>query len=174
VVVGITNSQTCLVLRGRLRALQTAGFDVTLASNPGELLDRLEKEQGVTAARIPMRRRIAPLSDLVSFFTLWKELRRLKPDIAEFSTPKAGLLGMLAATFAGVPRRVYCLRGLKLESSSGLKRRALWCSERIAAACAHVIVCNSPSLRRKALQLRLASPQKLRVLGLGSSNGIDV
>jgi len=174
IAVGITSAQTCLVLCGRLRALKQAGFDVTLMSSPGELLDRLELKEGVRVLRIPIRRRIAPLADLVSLVALWKELRLLKPDVVEFSTPKAGLLGLLAALLASVPVRVYCLRGLKLESTSGLKRKILWLAERIAAACAHVVLCNSPSLRKQALALKIASDAKLQVLGSGSSIGVDI
>jgi len=55
IVVGITNSQTCLTLTGRLRALREAGFRVTLVSSPGELLDRTAErdpdEKGDCAAR---------------------------------------------------------------------------------------------------------------------------
>ena len=39
------------------------------------------------------------LPTLVSLFRIWRLLRHLKPDIVEFSTPKAGLLGTLAALF---------------------------------------------------------------------------
>jgi glycosyltransferase involved in cell wall biosynthesis len=100
-------------------------------------------------------------------------LRKLRPEITDFSTPKAGLLGNLAAWAIGVPHRVYTLRGLKLESSSGWKRGVLLRSERIAAACAHRVLCNSESLLLTARALKIAAPEKLFLLGEGSSNGVD-
>lgn len=174
IVVGVTHPQTCLVLGARLRALRGAGFRVTVTSSPGDLLERTAAHAGVEWAEIPMCREIAPLADLLSLVRLWRLLGRLKPDVVEFSTPKAGLLGTVAARLRGVPQRVYLLRGLKLETASGLKRRILLAAERLAAACAHAVLCNSESLRAQALELRVAPPAKLRLLGDGSSNGVDV
>jgi glycosyltransferase involved in cell wall biosynthesis len=121
-----------------------------------------------------MRRGITPLTDLVSLIRLWGLLRRIRPELTEFGTPKAGLLGTLAARLAGVPRRVYMLRGLKLDRSTGLKRRILLAAERMAARCADVVLCNSASLRREAAELRVAPACKLRLLGDGSSNGVNL
>ncbi len=174
IVVGITHAQTCLVLVGRLRALREAGFRVILISSPGQLLDRIAAEEGVEQLAIPIERGIAPLADFVSLVRLWRALRRLKPDITEFSTPKAGLLGNLAAFLCGVPIRVYLLRGLRLETSTGLQRQILLLGERLAGLCAHHVVCNSRSLQGRALALRLAAGDKLRLLGEGSSNGVDI
>lgn len=172
-VVGITHPQTCLVLRGRLNALREAGFHVTLLCSPGMLLETTGEREGVETIAVPIERGMAPLRDMVSLFRLWAILRKIKPDIVEFSTPKAGLLGMIAATVARVPRRVYALRGLKLESTSGTKRAILAAAERIASACSEVVLCNSTSLKERAYALRLASPRKLYLLGTGSSNGVD-
>jgi glycosyltransferase involved in cell wall biosynthesis len=174
IVVGITHSQTCLVLRGRLRALREAGFRVVLLCSPGELLDRTAAEEGVDAIPIPMRRSFSPLFDLVSLARICATLFRLKPVITEFSTPKAGLLGSLAALLCGVPRRVYLVRGLRLETASGWKRAVLAASERVSAACSHLVLCNSRSLRHQVTSLGLAPAEKVRVLGDGSSNGVDV
>ena len=174
IVIGITHPQTCLALTGRLRALREAGFRVTLISSPGELLHRTAAREGVEAIGLPMRRDIAPFADLVSLIRLWRLLVRLKPDVAEFSTPKAGLLGTLASWLAGVPARVYMLRGLKLETSRGMKRALLLASERAASACAQVVLCNSESMRFQALALGIAPADKLHLLGDGSSNGVDV
>jgi glycosyltransferase involved in cell wall biosynthesis len=80
----------------------------------------------------------------------------------------------MAAMLCGVPTRVYFLRGLRLETSTGLKRRILLAAERLASACSHVVLCNSDSLRNQALALRVAPEAKLRLLGGGSSNGVDV
>jgi glycosyltransferase involved in cell wall biosynthesis len=121
-----------------------------------------------------MRREMAPVSDLWSLMRLCWLLYRLKPEITEFSTPKAGLLGSVAAMLCGVPSRVYLLRGLKLETSTGVKRRILLAAERLASACSHAVLCNSESLRNQALALRVAPASKLRLLGSGSSNGVDV
>jgi glycosyltransferase involved in cell wall biosynthesis len=172
-VVGVTSAQTCLVLRARVRALRVAGFQVTLVASPGALLESTARNEGVNAIAVPMKRGIAPLSDCVSFWRLLKVLRRLRPDLVEFSTPKAGLLGTLAAGLIGVPHRVYVLRGLKLESSTGVMRAALLTAERLASRCAQVVLCTSPSLKKKAIALGVAPPAKLKLIADGSSHGVD-
>lgn len=172
-VVGITHPQTCLVLGPRLLALRKAGFHVTLVSGAGELSDRAAAEAGVDRATVAMQRGMAPLRDLASLLRLTRLLRRLRPELVEFSTPKAGLLGTLAAAWCGVPRRVYMLRGLRLETASGWKRRLLLAAEWLACACSHVVLCNSESLVERAIALRVAPRRKVCLLGGGSSHGVD-
>ena len=174
ILLGVTTQELCLILGARLRVLRRSGFRVVLVSGPGELLERTASCTGVECVALPMRRSIAPLADLVALFRLWWVLGNYKPDLVEFSTPKAGLLGMLAALLRGVPRRIYMLRGLKLERSRGFKRWVLLTAERVACSCAHRVLCNSKSLRAEALALGLAPSAKLLVLGEGSSNGVDV
>ena len=174
ILVGVTSAQTCLVLRGRIRTLREAGFRVSLLSAPGELLEQTARSEHAHAHAVPMQRGISPWSDVVAFFRIWRLLRQLKPDIVEFSTPKAGLLGTLAARMCRIPARVYLLRGLKLETSRRLKRGLLVWAERIASRSAHVVICNSRSLRERALVLGIAPASKLVVLGEGSSNGVDL
>ncbi len=174
IVIGVTTQELCLILGARLRVLGRAGFHVVLVSGPGALLERTALRLGVECIAIPMRRTIAPLADLVALVRLWWILGIHNPDLVEFSTPKAGLLGMIAARLRGVPRRVYLLRGLRLERSRGFKRWILLIAERVACSCAHVVLCNSKSLHAEALALGLAPADKLLVLGEGSSNGVDV
>ena len=173
IVLGVTDPQTCLVLRDRINALRAAGFRVTLISSPGPLLLRFAYEEKINVHAIPMRRGIAPLADLRAIYRLWRLLIRLRPDLTEFSTPKAGLLGSIASLLSGTRVRVYLLRGLRLETAKGVTKRLLLWSERIAAACSHHVLCNSESLRDMALKLRIAPAQKLWLLGPGSSNGVD-
>jgi glycosyltransferase involved in cell wall biosynthesis len=174
IVVGVTCAETCLVLKARLHALRSGGFRVVLISSPGPLLDSIQSEDGMATVAIPMRREIAPVRDMVSLWRLVGALRRLQPDLTEFSTPKAGLLGNLAAKWCRIPVRIYMLRGLRLETLTGWRRRVLLAAERIAAACAHRVVCNSESLRAKAIALQIADKSKLHLIGSGSSNGVDV
>jgi glycosyltransferase involved in cell wall biosynthesis len=171
----VTHPMTArLLLDGQLRHLAEAGFEVTLVTSPGPDLDGLAEREGVRVETVPMAREIAPAADLRSLFRLTGLLRRLAPDLVNAGTPKAGLLGMLASRRAGVPVRVYTLRGLRLETARGLRRRLLTAAERLACRCAHRVVCVSESLRRRAVELGLVPAAKLQVLGAGSSNGVDV
>ena len=45
---------------------------------------------------------MSPLRDIVSLYQLWREFQRLRPKLVECGTPKAGLLGGIAARLAGV------------------------------------------------------------------------
>jgi len=160
-------------LRGQIEAMKEAGFDVSVASSPTPVLQEVSLNHGIEVFRVPMAREIKPFQDVRALWQLVKLLREQTPDIINAGTPKAGLLGMVAAWLARVPVRIYQLRGLRLETTSGPKRLALGITERITSRCAHKIVCNSESLRKRYLDLNLAPASKLIVLGHGSSNGIN-
>lgn len=153
--------------------LKEEGIDLAVVSSPGKELEQLQEEDGTRVFAVPMAREISPGADLVSLYRLWRLIRRTQPEITNVQTPKAGLLGGIAAILAGVPERIYTLQGLRLETTKGLKRWVLTQAERVACACATDVICVSPSLRRRALDLQLVSPNKAVVLGRGSFNGVD-
>jgi glycosyltransferase involved in cell wall biosynthesis len=173
ILVGVTSAQTCLVLPARLRALRDGGFKVSFVSSAGELSIEVNQLAEVTSYIVPMKRGISLPSDTIAFCRIVLLVARLKPDIVEFSTPKAGLLGSAASWICRVRVRIYFLRGLRLETVTGAKRYVLLWSERIAAACAHVVVVNSESLRNRSRELGVSSEKKLTLFGEGSSNGVD-
>jgi lipopolysaccharide/colanic/teichoic acid biosynthesis glycosyltransferase len=160
------------LLRGQLEFM-SRNHDVQLLTSPGPEVDVVTKREGIQANVIPMAREISLLQDIRSLVGLYFQFRSLRPQISNVSTPKAGLLGGLAAVFSRVPARVYTLRGLRLETSSGFKRRLLWCVEWLACKCAHKIVCVSPSLQQTLIEMRLTNASKTVVLGGGSSNGVN-
>lgn len=162
------------LMRGQLALMRERGFEVIVIASPSAELDAVAIREDVQTVGIPMEREISPLTDFRSLLYLIRELRQLKPDIVNAGTPKAGVLGMLAAFIARVPSRIYTLRGLRLETTRGLKAFILSMAERVAAACAQRVVCVSHSLRAAYLQRRLARASKCMVLGSGSSNGVNV
>ncbi len=173
VLCAVTSSLSLILLRGQLTYLTQEGFSPIALCNPGEEVQELQERESIPVFTIPMERNIAPLRDFVSLLRITKLLRQLRPTICNAGTPKAGLLVGIGAWFMRIPCRAYTLRGLRLETATGLKRRVLLLTERIACACAHQVICVSPSLREQAVHLGLVRREKTVVLGSGSSNGID-
>jgi glycosyltransferase involved in cell wall biosynthesis len=169
----VTISMSAKFFRGMLAFLNRNGFETALCSSPGDDLREVAEQNGCEAFAIPIEREISPWRDLIAFVRLVRLMRQYRPAIVNASTPKAGLLGMLAARVAGVPARVYMLRGLRLETATGLKALLLLATERIATACANRVVCVSESLRRVYIERGIGSPEKAIVLAGGSSNGVD-
>jgi lipopolysaccharide/colanic/teichoic acid biosynthesis glycosyltransferase/glycosyltransferase involved in cell wall biosynthesis len=168
----VTSPLACSFYKGLLGHVRRAGFDPILLSSPGGNLVELSAMERVRSIAVSMEREIVPLDDLVSFWSLYRIIRQVRPMIVDASTPKAGLLTCIAAWLARVPCRVYTLRGLRLETAKGLKRTVLWGAEWVACACAHRVVCVSPSLRARAIDLNLVRPEKATVLVRGGG-GVD-
>jgi lipopolysaccharide/colanic/teichoic acid biosynthesis glycosyltransferase/glycosyltransferase involved in cell wall biosynthesis len=169
----VTDSVSTVLLRGQMSYLRANGFEPAIVSSPGPALEQRANQEGCRAFGIAMKREIAPLADLRSLFALWRMLRRVEPIICNSGTPKAGLLGGIAGWLAAIPCRVYTLRGLRLETATGLKRMVLALAEKVACRCAHRVICVSASLRDRAVALGLVPFEKTVLLGLGSSNGVD-
>lgn len=148
-------------------------YEVTLVSAQIDELEALAKDQGVAFFPLEMTRKITPLQDLRCLIQLIRFLRQEKPHIVHSHTPKAGIIGMLAAFIARVPVRMHTVAGLPLMEAKGLKRILLNLVERITYFCATHIYSNSKGLEAFILQNKLCPPQKMKILGEGSSNGID-
>ena len=89
------------------------------------------------------------------------------------STPKAALLGSIAAKVAGVPVRVFLVRGLITENARGPKRILFRGLERLTARLCHEAICVAPSLLDFARAEGILGTRQGVVLGAGMSNGID-
>ncbi len=161
-------------LEGQARYAGAGGFEVHAASSPGPGLDAFARREGVTAWPLPMTRGIAPLQDLAALRQLCRLLRDLGPAVVHAHTPKAGLLGMMAACWTGVPARLYTLHGLVWQTRRGWRRRLLVALERLACRLSTQVLAVSPSVRDAALAAGLAPPEKIAVPGpAGSANGLD-
>ena len=173
VLLAVTTDSS-LDLLGELPAgLISDGWDVHIIANPGPRLRSIGELPFVTAHPVDMRREPAIVRDVWSLCRWIAVLGRVRPDVVSAGTPKAGFLGMVAAKLMRTPHRVYVLRGLRLENERGLRLALLTVLEKITALCATNVIAVSPSLRAVYLDKRLASPTKIRVLGSGSSKGVD-
>ena len=174
ILFAVTSSISLIFLKGQLELLKRKGWTTAVATAPAtpDQLEKFVKSEQSLALPIRLEREINLKADLVGLREMYQVLRKFRPTITNVGTPKAGLLGGIASVAARVPIRIYTLHGLRLETARGNKGRLLHLTERLAMACAHKIVCVSPSLRERVHELKLAPAHKTLVLGAGSPNGV--
>lgn len=161
------------LLEGQPRALAEE-FDVTVVCGPGsdDLLSRVHDQEGLVPHQVNLTRKITPGNDLRAIAELVAYLRRVKPDVVQTYTPKAGLVGMLAARIARVPVRVHGVVGMPLMEATGRKAQLLQLTEKLTYANATHLTCNSTKLRDWIWANLTSRP--ITVVGNGSINGVDV
>ncbi len=162
-----------ILLKGQHRFMSENGFEVIGISSSGEELQDVEREENIRTIAVEMTRTISPFKDLKSVWQLYKIFKKEKPQIVHTHTPKAGVVGMLAAKLAGVPHRLHTVAGLPLLVVKGKKRKLLDFVEKITYACATKVYPNSFGLYDIILENKYTTKDKLKVIGKGSSNGID-
>lgn len=160
------------LLEGQLTFMNNY-YEVIAVSADKERLEKFGKENEVKTFWVNMTRSITPISDLRAVFKLYRFFKKEKPLLVHTHTPKAGIVGMMAAKMAGVPLRLHTVAGLPLLESSGLKRQILEKVEATTYRFATAVYPNSAGLRDIILAKKFTHPKKVKVLGKGSSNGID-
>ena len=162
-----------VLLKGQLRFMASNGFDVKGVSSEGEELREVHENEGIAVEATTMSRKITPFQDLKSLWEMWNFLRKEKPQIVHTHTPKAGIIGMLAARLAGVPHRLHTVAGLPLMEATGTKRKILNFVEKLTYSSATRVYPNSKGLYDFILQNNFTQSNKLKIIANGSSNGID-
>ncbi len=162
------------LLKGQPNFLKKNGFEVLLCSSDGKEIDEIIKKEGCELKKIEFSRKITPFRDLISLIKVYLLIKTFKPDIVHTHTPKAGLVGMLAAFIARTPIRLHTVAGLPLMETSGFKKNLLIKIEKLVYYCAKRIYPNSDGLRDYILENIYNNEDKLKVIGKGSSNGINL
>jgi glycosyltransferase involved in cell wall biosynthesis len=161
------------LLSGQMQFMKNHGFEVTMISADGEEVEALKIKEGCKHIAVNLSRKISPIQDLISAWKLYFVLRKIKPDIVHTHTPKAGLIGMMTSWLLRVPVRLHTVAGLPLMEATGLKRKVLEATEKITYYCASRVYPNSKNLSTFILNRKFCKEEKIKVLGNGSSNGIN-
>lgn len=148
-------------------------FEVIGISSEGQELRDVQDIEGIRVIPLEMTRIISPFKDLKSVWELYKVLKKEQPLIVHSHTPKAGIVGMLAARLAGVPHRLHTVAGLPLMEATGSKRKLLDFVEQLTYNCATKVYPNSKGLCDFILKNNFTKKEKLKVIANGSSNGIN-
>ncbi len=162
-----------LVLLKKQLVFMSQYFDVLAVSSAGDALQQVGKEAPVRIKAVNMTRRVTPLQDLVGIFKLCRVMLAERPSIVHTHTPKAGLLGMIAAKLVGVPIRLHTVAGLPVLEKKGLLKWIMGITEILTSACATHIYANSPNMMRLMIDRRYCTGKKIKVIGRGSTGGID-
>ena len=121
------------LLKDQIQALQREGHEVVAVCAPGPQVEEIRK-QGIPVRTVPMEREISLFKDLRSLLQLFRCFRCERFDVVHTHTPKAGLLGPIAARMAGVPIVVHTIHGLLYHDALPLWKSLLfWIPEKTTA-----------------------------------------
>lgn len=161
------------LIEGQMAFMSKQGYEVVGVSSPNRLLLKVGEKEDIRVKGINMTRKISPLKDIFSLVKLITFLKKEKPLIVHTHTPKAGLLGMMAAKLTNVPIRLHTVAGMPLLETTGIKKKILVFTEKLTYYCATYIYPNSYGLKAIISKKKYSKPEKVKVLGSGSSNGIN-
>ena len=113
-------------------------------------------------------RRIDPVRDARAFFSLWRAIRREKPDIVHTHTSKAGLLGRWAGWLAGAPTIVHTPHGHVFYGhfNKWLSRLFFWL-EKASEPITDVLIALTEGEKTDYLDLDLCGEEKLEKVHSG-------
>ena len=149
-------------------------YSVTLCVNCSvyPLSDQIDPRIRVVDVKIA--REVSLFKDLCAFLFLLSLFRNEEFCAVHSITPKAGLLTMLAARFAGIQVRRHTFTGQVWANKTGLVRHVLKIFDRVVVQLASQVFTDSPSQCRFLEKERVVGPGSISVLGPGSISGVDV
>lgn len=155
----------------RLKELLESGYDVVGISSNGPDVAALEAV-GIRHISVPMTRNFNPFADLISLFRLYKVMKREGFPIVHTHTPKACLLGQLAARMAGVPVVLSTVHGFYFHENMSMSRRRFYkVAEKVAAGLSDVVFLVSDEDAKTAVTEGICPEEKIRKLG---GIGVDI
>lgn len=162
-----------IILKGQLAFMNQYFRVIGVSAWHPKHFPEIKEREGIDMIHVKMARGISLWRDIIALLNLYILFRKEKPTIVHTQTPKAGLVGMVAAWFARVPVRLHTVGGLPLLGTTGLKRNLLVFLERLTYRCALRVYPNSNGLKSILVKEKLTHERKLKVLGNGGSNGVN-
>lgn len=150
-------------------------FDIYLVANLEEDVSVPFSSPHVMGMKhIGIQRKISVFKDIKALFALRNYLAKMEFDAVHTVTPKAALLGILAAKLAHIKIRIHIFTGQVWHTKKGIFKSLLKNLDRFIVHCATHILVDGASQRQFLIQNKIINSQNSRVLGKGSISGVDV
>lgn len=153
------------MLFNQLKFLQSQGYEVYATCKKGRWVDAIRKE-GIKVKTIGFKRKISPISDLISFIKLYFYFRKERFDVVHVHTLKAEFFGQLAAKMAGIPVIFNTLHGFDFaEDTSFMKKRLILFMQRFSGQWTTAVFSIAKHIIEDAKKSNIASQRKFIYLG---------
>ncbi len=161
-----------VILKGQLSFLSRYFKVIGATSKFHTYFEEISEREGIKMYEVDLTRKITPFRDLLALFTLVRIIIKEKPKIIHTQTPKANLIGMLAAYLCRTPVRMLSIVGMPTYKEHGLKGKLLKLLDKLAFRLSTNVYPNSKGLLEYYKRWSLLK-NKIGFIGNGSSNGID-
>jgi len=156
-----------------MRAMAKEGFEVTLVCDMDEAF--IERNSDfATCIPVKMARGVDPVGAIRGIRAFLKIFKENKFDVIQYSTPNAALYASVAGWLCKIPRRVYCQWGIRYVTFGGLKRFIFKTLEKITCRFSTHVKGQSPKNRQFAIDEGLCKADKISVIGIGGTVGVDL
>ena len=158
---------------GIIQVLAQNGYEITLVSNMEPGFAERNRDYA-TCLHLPMSRGAGVADLFTKPFFLWKYFRQHRFDIIYYTSPNVSLYASLAGWLAGVKFRVYSQCGLRYVAFQGIKRVIFKWVEKLTCMFSTHVRGQSPLNRQFAIDEGLCSAEKISVVGIGGTIGVNL
>ena len=152
---------------------EQGGYEMHLISTPADGIYEFAEREGTAYYPMVIPRTIEPLQDIKNMWRIFKYVRKHKIDVVIGHQSKGILYGMLPSKLGGAKYRVALAHGVLEDTMTGLKQKIFATENKIMSSFATHVLCVSPSVMRRRVELGIDKPERQRILGKGTCNGVD-
>lgn len=152
---------------------EQGGYDMHLVCTPADGINEFVKREGVTYYPMVIPRTIEPLQDIKNMWRIFRYVRKNKIDVVIGHQSKGILYGMLPSKLGGAKYRVVLAHGVLEDTMTGLKQKIFATENKLMSSFATHVLCVSPSVMRRRVELGIDKPDNQCILGKGTCNGVD-
>jgi glycosyltransferase involved in cell wall biosynthesis len=150
-------------------------FDVTIcASSPRNKKDVEWIPSNVSVRHVLVRRKISVLTDIIALLDLTKMILLNHYDMVQTITPKASLVGQIAARLGRTKVRLHTFTGQVWATRTGWSRFFLKSFDKLVAAVTTHLLADSHSQRAFLISEGVCRPEKISVILNGSIGGVNL
>jgi len=151
--------------------LSVEGYEVHAVCSPSRFLQELT-ENGYRIHAVPIARKVSLVSNIRSFWHLYRLMRAEHFDVVHVHTPVAAALGRIAAKLARVPVVIYTAHGFYFHElmPRWKKRLIIWVERLLGRCCTDLLLTQSAEDRDTAIRERIIFQKRAIWIG----NGVNV
>ena len=171
-VTTVSLTMKAFVLEAAKYLHNEGGYDVTLICDNDEEFAASLPEY-IKFIPVSMARGVdfSAISSIIQFIKIFK---KEKFDIIQYSTPNASLYASIGAFLAGAKVRRYSQCGIRYVAFEGLSRKFFKIFEKITCKLSTQIKAQSPKNMEFAIDEGLCKKEKISVIGIGGTIGVDL